>query len=372
MEEGDEMSERKKVGEIAGSKSSISQAIVEVRGHANLSVNEFVVVKHKGMDDWVLCQVSDMYYKERKGDSKLYATIDILEAIPNPLKPEMIVRRAEAEKVAETLHIEINEDFLHIGNLMGHEIGVYIDPNDLLLTHIAVLGMTGSGKTYTVGVIIEEMIRLGITSIIIDPHGDYGYMKEFYPESIEYVKYEAVDWPRLDNLYNPGKVTIVDVLPLNDEGRCDMVEEIAELFFNAAKDGKIDPVNMVIDECHIFAPERYKTNSKKIIERISAEGRKFGLGLCAVTQRPAKLSKNVLSQCNAQIILRVMNVRDVQAITTSIEGVRKEDKKRLQSLDNGQALVIGSNIKTPQYVQIREKKCGEKKKREIYVRKDAE
>ncbi len=69
---------------------------------------------------------------------------------------------------------------LHIGNLVGYERGntavpVYLDVNRLVTEHLAVLAMTGSGKSYTVGRIIERLVALNNgTVVVFDPHGEYG------------------------------------------------------------------------------------------------------------------------------------------------------------------------------------------------------
>ncbi|MFN6531075.1 ATP-binding protein [Nostoc sp. ChiSLP03a] len=69
---------------------------------------------------------------------------------------------------------------LHIGNLVGYESGdnivpIYLDVNRLVTEHLAVLAMTGSGKSYTVGRIIERIVTLNNgTVVVFDPHGEYG------------------------------------------------------------------------------------------------------------------------------------------------------------------------------------------------------
>ena len=69
---------------------------------------------------------------------------------------------------------------LHIGNLVGYERGptavpVYLDVNRLVTEHLAVLAMTGSGKSYTVGRVIERLVALNNgTVVVFDPHGEYG------------------------------------------------------------------------------------------------------------------------------------------------------------------------------------------------------
>src|SRR5205807_2154914 len=72
------------------------------------------------------------------------------------------------------------ETSIHIGNLVGYETGeqavpIYLDVNTLATEHLAVLAMTGSGKSYTVGRIIERLVgQMNGTVVVFDPHGEYG------------------------------------------------------------------------------------------------------------------------------------------------------------------------------------------------------
>lgn len=80
-----------------------------------------------------------------------------------------------------TRFYDFSEDTsIHLGNLVGYEKGntivpIYLDANTLVTEHLAVLAMTGSGKSYTVGRIIERLVALMNGSVIVfDPHGEYG------------------------------------------------------------------------------------------------------------------------------------------------------------------------------------------------------
>src|SRR3984893_14539817 len=72
------------------------------------------------------------------------------------------------------------ETSIHIGNLVGYETGaqtvpIYLDVNTLATEHVAILAMTGSGKSYTVGRIIEHLVaQMNGTVVVFDPHGEYG------------------------------------------------------------------------------------------------------------------------------------------------------------------------------------------------------
>lgn len=119
----------------------------------------------------------------------VYATIDLVgykDATTNQIK---IPRRPlDPGSKVETVDYQFLSDFyefneqnsLHIGNLVGYEHGentvpVYLDVNKLVTEHMAILAMTGSGKSYTVGRIIERLVALNNgTVVVFDPHGEYG------------------------------------------------------------------------------------------------------------------------------------------------------------------------------------------------------
>ena len=110
---------------------------------------------------------------------------------------------------------------------------------------------------------------------------------------------------------------------------------------------------MVIEEAHNYCPQNENTLCKKSLSTIASEGRKFGLGLMVISQRPAKIDKNVLSQCGTQIVLKVTNPNDLKAIAASMEGLTAGMEQDIQGLPIGTALVVGSGIQTPMLVEVR-------------------
>ena len=110
---------------------------------------------------------------------------------------------------------------------------------------------------------------------------------------------------------------------------------------------------LVVEEAHNFCPEREVVATSKIIRTLVAEGRKFGFGVGIISQRPARVDKNVLSQCNTQIILRVKNPNDLKAISYA-EGITKQAEEEIKNLPSGTALVLGCEI--PLFVDIRTRK----------------
>ncbi|EDY20983.1 protein of unknown function DUF87 [Chthoniobacter flavus Ellin428] len=96
-----------------------------------------------------------------------------------PLDPGARVETVDYQFLSNFYQFD-EQSSLHIGNLVGYDRGanivpVYLDVNKLVTEHLAVLAMTGAGKSYTVGRIIERLVALhNGTVVVFDPHGEYG------------------------------------------------------------------------------------------------------------------------------------------------------------------------------------------------------
>ncbi len=118
------------------------------------------------------------------------------------------------------------------------------------------------------------------------------------------------------------------------------------------------PIFVVLEEAHRFIPPKTHrtTYSSSIIRTIAAEGRKFGVYLIVISQRPSKIDSDVLSQCQSQIVLRIVNPIDQQTIRESSEAFTEVLLKNLPALNVGEAIIVGPIVKCPVMVKIREKR----------------
>jgi hypothetical protein len=125
--------------------------------------------------------------------------------------------------------------------------------------------------------------------------------------------------------------------------------------FEARKRRLISPGMVVVEEAHNYIPERGTGSaaSTNIVRTIAAEGRKFGLGLMIISQRPARVDKNVISQCNTQIIMRVTNPNDLKALSKGLEGMTSELEDEIKRLPAGVAMLVSNEIERPVTVNIR-------------------
>jgi len=115
------------------------------------------------------------------------------------------------------------------------------------------------------------------------------------------------------------------------------------------------PVFVLLEEAHRYAPAGVKVVSTDILKQILSEGRKFGVGIGLITQRPGKLDQDVLSQCMTQFIMRIVNPIDQQTIASSVEGAGRRLLDELPALTKGQVIVSGVAVNTPVLCQVRQR-----------------
>jgi len=122
------------------------------------------------------------------------------------------------------------------------------------------------------------------------------------------------------------------------------------VFQGAKETGGAYPALVVVDEAQNYAPEQQTgwlaraRPSFDAIFAIASEGRKFNVGLVVSTQRPARLNKDVLSQCNTHMIFRVANVEDLAAIAGSFEAASQPLLAELPGFDTGVCVVGGTAV----------------------------
>lgn len=116
--------------------------------------------------------------------------------------------------------------------------------------------------------------------------------------------------------------------------------------------GREQPLMIVLEEAHIFLPEEGDSAAHRIISRIAKEGRKYGIGLCVVTQRPVEIESTVLSQCGTMIALRLTNSSDREKVKGAMPDDLGELASMLPGLRTGEGIVIGEAMPIPSRIQF--------------------
>jgi DNA helicase HerA-like ATPase len=152
-----------------------------------------------------------------------------------------------------------------------------------------------------------------------------------------------------------GKCSTINMKGVPPDVQDVVVARLTKQLFDDRKSGKIQPFLFVVEEAHNYCPERGFGNavSSNILRTVASEGRKFGMGLCVVSQRPAKVDKNIISQCNTNIILKVTNPNDLKAIIQSVEGLTSETYREIQRLPIGVAFISGAGLQLPIMTEVR-------------------
>ncbi|WP_445474473.1 helicase HerA domain-containing protein [Methanococcoides methylutens] len=482
---------RGSVGIISGETGSFDFKFL-ISDSTAVHRGEYVKAWHEG-DGWVLCQVlsikrfsdkvsvkqsfdeakrafeeSKKDGKDRKSSDRIVAEATVigsrdptglLRAPKTPFSPGDDVFKADNDLISSVLGLSGNE--MYIGLLDGTDIPVHLSVNSLVQKHCSILAKTGSGKSYTAAVLLEELLDRKIPLLILDPHSEYASMKEpassssnfkkfgvspkgygsnvtiytpankvinpnadelfrlngnnltakdlasIFPENFNSthigILYEAIQKLRaemetytlddiifevsnneskarwnvmslledirdsdllsssptsLEELMQKGKAAVIDFKGVAPDLQSMIVAQLCSALFEARKMNTIPPGMLVVEEAHNFAPERgfSKTASSEVLRTIASEGRKFGLGMLVISQRPARIDKNVLSQCGTQVIMKVTNPNDLKSISKGLEGVNSFVEDELMRLPPGVAMLVSNDIERPVLVDIRVRK----------------
>jgi hypothetical protein len=116
--------------------------------------------------------------------------------------------------------------------------------------------------------------------------------------------------------------------------------------------GKEQPLFIILEEAHNYLKAGEDSISSRAVQNIAKEGRKYGVGLALVTQRPSELDETVLSQCGTIIALRMNNAKDRSYISSAIQDELQTMVDLLPSLRTGEGIISGEGVKIPSRIQF--------------------
>lgn len=227
-----------------------------------------------------------------------------------------------------------------LGRSKGEEFRV--KAQTLVTGRTAVIGQSGSGKSWTIGVICEQLCKAGVGFCIVDTEGEYFSLKEKFQllwvgkDPAADLDADDVDLHQLTTMAVKENVPIIfDTSEILDERK--RVSELCHALYTAESELRT-PYLLIIEEADKFAPQR----GKPLLElwEISRRGRKRGLGLLLATQRPAFLSKDILSQCDSQLIGKLTVEADLAAV--SLFFTSRKELEELPRLKPGEFFVLGN------------------------------
>ena len=164
----------------------------------------------------------------------------------------------------------------------------------------------------------------------------------------------------VEDILEPVQASVVDLAGMPSYVSEFVVDKTLSDIWQKASTGDLShPVFIVLEEAHNFVPEQGQAYSASTINTVASEGRKFGMFLTTVTQRPGKIDQETLSQCNSQIVMRLTNPVDQDAVRRASESMTEDLLGDLPGLNIGEAIVTGELTRVPAMTNISGRKSAE-------------
>ena len=247
-------------------------------------------------------------------------------------------------------------------------------PDAALETDIAILAKKGRGKTFTARGLVERLLDMGRQVVVLDPLQTWWGVKagpNAYPVAVVGGPHGDIPLARLEDFAQIEKLqerqaVLARALTLQGEalGRHfatatdSVVIDVSDLtsgnlirfataFLEQMYTGNRKPIWLVLEEADVFAPQTPQPDATRLlheVDRIARRGRAFGFRLISLTQRPARLAKDVLTQLSTLIALGITSPQDRGAVEDWIKGAGDPEKSKevlatLARLDVGEGWI---------------------------------
>ena len=181
-------------------------------------------------------------------------------------------------------------------------------------------------------------------------------------------EYSEANSPKLQDVLaqfvgeaNGKDIRIIDISGLPNEVAGPLTALISRLLFQyklwqTRSEREKDPVLFICEEAHRYVPNHGEAQYKEAqdaIRRIAKEGRKYGLGLGLISQRPSDVESTVLSQCNSWIVLRLSNSSDQEHVSRFLPDSLSGLTKMLSALTRREAIFVGEAAALPSRIRVR-------------------
>ena len=222
-------------------------------------------------------------------------------------------------------------------------------PGPYLLSELASIVQLEMGKMdKAVGTGPYMRLRSRIDELRADPRYSFMFSGLLVGDSM------AAFLGRIFRLPGGGKpISIVDVSGVPSDVTAVVVAVLSRMVFDYAiwsRDEQQRPILLVCEEAHRYVPsDRMASTSavRSVLERIAKEGRKYGVSLGLVTQRPSDLAEGVLSQCGTIIAMRLNNERDQAFVRAAMPEGARGFLDTIPALRNRECIVCGEGVSIP-------------------------
>ncbi|MGM0398204.1 MAG: helicase HerA domain-containing protein, partial [Halobacteriota archaeon] len=229
--------------------------------------------------------------------------------------------------------------------LVISEDGISLPAIEVLTGRGVIFGKSGSGKSNSASVIIEELLERGFPLLIVDIEGEYYTLKERY-EVVHIGATDKADMPLRETepeevvtlCLDRNRPVIIDLSEVMDMDPAEyFVDQVITILFSREKEAR-KPFLVVVEEIHEFLPQQGGLDDLgETLIRIAKRGRKRGLGLAGMSQRPAAVDKEFITQCDWLVWHRLTWKNDTQVVQ-SILG--SEKAQEVQELATGEGIMM--------------------------------
>jgi len=259
--------------------------------------------------------------------------------------PDMYSPLFTAKEVAEEKDFEYPE--YKLGVVPKTDIPVVLNLHDAISHHIALIGVTGSGKSFLAREIIRE-ISQDIKIICIDFTGEY-------EKEMQNLSPRKIDSGNLEEFMKNNEHFAIFELPelSNTSEIITKTEEFIAGIFKFAKGNSNQRICLLLEEAHTIIPESGFLGdlgdfgkTKAIVNKIgqvALQGRKYGVGLMVIGQRTANISKTILTQCNTMICFQAFDDTNFNFLGNYIG---KDMAMTLPAMKKYHAIVAGKALKS--------------------------
>lgn len=245
-------------------------------------------------------------------------------------------------------------------------------PLDLVTQTIAILARRGAGKTYTGLSLAEDLLRLNQQIVILDPQDVWWGLRSSADgkkpgHHIYIFGGERADLPLTpetgkriaDLIVDKGVSAILSLDHLSKTKRKTFVADFCERLYVRKRPQKYrTPLHLFIDEADQFAPQRLPRGMERLlgaVDDLVRRGRTRGIGVTMITQRPATINKDVLTQIEIMVAMQITSPQDRKAIDEWIK-VNASDEKRTEFLESLALLQTGEAwVWSPAWIKVFEK-----------------
>ena len=203
---------------------------------------------------------------------------------------------------------------------------------------------------------IARYVRLKnrIDHILADSRLNFMFRRELAVDSMQSFLSRIL---RLDDRGKP--ISIVDLSGVPSEIVAVVVALLSRVVMDYAmwsRGDKQRPILLVCEEAHRYVPTESSAHAspaaRQILERIAKEGRKYGVALALVSQRPSDLAEGVLSQCGTIITMRLNNDRDQACVRNAMPDGGRSFLDLIPALAKGECIICGEGVAVPMQVRI--------------------